>query len=113
MSTHDDDILDFDFFDEGATTEAPAREEAGRRPSGGGPRRPHVRPGGWTPLLRLIGLIAFAILLVVLVVVWAQGCAGDRKRDSVRRLHGRPAARRAEFGQDRADHWRSCSRRRV
>ena len=41
-----------------------------------------MRPGGWTPLLRLIGLIAFAILLVVLVVVWAQGCAGDRKRDA-------------------------------
>ncbi len=80
MTTHDDDILDFDFFDEGATREAPAREETSRRPSGEGPRGPRLRSGGLTPLLRLIGLIAFAILLVVLVVVWAQGCASDRQR---------------------------------
>ena len=106
MSTHDEDILDFDFFDEGATTEAPAREEPGGRPSGRGPRRPHVRPGGWTPLLRLIGLIAFAILLVVLVVVWAQGCAGDRKRDSYSNYTGdlRPIAQdSAKIGQDLAE----------
>ena len=82
MTTHDDDILDFDFFDEGATREAPAREETSRRPSGEGPRGPRLRSGGLTPLLRLIGLIAFAILLVVLVVVWAQGCASDRQRDA-------------------------------
>jgi hypothetical protein len=106
VSTHDEDILDFDFFDEGATTEAPAREETGRRPSGRGPRRPHVRPGGWTPLLRLIGLIAFAILLVVLVVVWAQGCAGDRKRDTYADYMGelRPVAQdSAKIGQDLAE----------
>jgi hypothetical protein len=106
VSTHDDDILDFDFFDEGATTEAPAREEAGRRPSGRGPRRPHVRPGGWTPLLRLVGLIAFAILLVVLVVVWAQGCAGDRKRDAYADYTGdlRPIAQdSSKIGQDLAE----------
>jgi hypothetical protein len=106
VSTHDEDILDFDFFDEGATTEAPAREEPGGRPSGRGPRRPHVRPGGWTPLLRLIGLIAFAILLVVLVVVWAQGCAGDRKRDAYSDYSGelRPIAQdSAKIGQDLAE----------
>ena len=57
--------------------------------SGGPPREPrtpaaHAVPlrGTWTPLLRLIALIGLAILLVVLVVVWAQGCAGDRKRDA-------------------------------
>jgi hypothetical protein len=104
VSTHDEDILDFDFFDEGATTEAPAREE-GRRPSTRGPRGP-VRPGGWTPLLRLIGLIAFAILLVVLVVVWAQGCAGDRKRDAYVDYMGdlRPIAQNsASIGQKLAE----------
>ena len=88
MSTHDDDILDFDFFDEGATHEdAPTREGRGGdgRPPRGGPRRPQFRaPGGLTPLLRLVGLIAFAILIVVLLVVWAQGCASDNQRGSYR-----------------------------
>lgn len=88
MTTRDDDILDFDFVDEGATTEAPPREARGgdRRsgpPPGGPPRPPRPRlRSGWTPLLRLVGLIAFAILVVVLLVVWAQGCSSDRKRDS-------------------------------
>jgi hypothetical protein len=90
VSTHDDDILDFDFFDEGATREdAPTRESRGeirRVPRrGGGPRRPQFRPGaGLTPLLRLVGLIAFAILVVVLLVVWAQGCASDHQRGAYR-----------------------------
>jgi hypothetical protein len=90
VSTQDDDILDFDFFDESATREdAPTREGRGgeRRPSrgGGGPRRPQLRgPGGLTPLLRLVGLIAFAILIVVLLVVWAQGCASDHQRGAYR-----------------------------
>jgi hypothetical protein len=86
VSTHDDDILDFDFFDEGATHEdASTRGSRGgdRRPDRreGGPRPPRLRgPGGWTPLLRLVGLIALAILIVVLLVVWAQGCASDHER---------------------------------
>jgi hypothetical protein len=90
VSTHDDDILDFDFFDEGATREDhPTRETHGdeRRPAqrGGGPRRPQFRAGGGlTPLLRLVGLIAFAILIVVLLVVWAQGCSSDHQRGAYR-----------------------------
>jgi len=90
VSTHDDDILDFDFFDESATREdAPTREGRGdRRPSrgGNGPRRPQFRgSGGLTPLLRLVGLIAFAILIVVLLAVWAQGCASDHQRGAYKR----------------------------
>ncbi|HZO50030.1 MAG TPA: CARDB domain-containing protein [Gaiellaceae bacterium] len=89
MSTHDDDILDFDFFDEGATREdAHTREQrrgAERRaPRRGGPRRPQLRAGSATPLLRLVGLIALAILIVVLLVVWAQGCASDHQRGAYR-----------------------------
>jgi len=85
VSTHDDDILDFDFFDEGATREdSPTKEGRGgerRPPRDGGPRRPQFRaPAGLTPLLRLVGLIAFAILIVVLLVVWAQGCVSDNQR---------------------------------
>ncbi len=86
MSTRDDDILDFDFFDE---EDAPSWEEPeaieiqptpverGRRGRGSrfGP------PRNLTPLLRLIGLIALAILVVVLLLVWVEGCTTDAKRD--------------------------------
>jgi len=85
VSTRDDDILDFDFFDEEEppTWEEPPEHGSGP-PRGRGPRGPRTRfraPGNLTPLLRLIALIALAILIVVLLVVWAEGCASDRKRD--------------------------------
>jgi hypothetical protein len=86
MSSRDDDILDFDFFDE---EDAPSWEdpegievvptpvERGRRGRGSrfGP------PRNLTPLLRLIGLVALAILVVVLLLVWVEGCTTDAKRD--------------------------------
>src|SRR5262245_34480184 len=86
MSTRDNDILDFDFFDE---EDAPAWEEPegsesqpqpterGRRGRGSGLRPPR----NLTPLLRLIGLIALAILVVVLLVVWVEGCTEEAKLD--------------------------------
>jgi hypothetical protein len=84
MSSRDEDILDFDFFDE---EDAPAWEEPegfeqppperGRR--GRGPR--FTPPRNFTPLLRLIGLIALAILVVVLLVVWIDGCTAEAQRD--------------------------------
>ena len=82
MTVHDDDILDFDFVDDETREIAPTTRPAGRPPvgggpRGGGPRRPQLRaPHGLTPLLRLAGLVAFAILVVVLLAVWVQGCAG-------------------------------------
>ena len=87
MSTRDEDILDFDFFDE---EDAPSWEEPegvesepppdrGRRGRGGGSR--FGPPRNLTPLLRLIGLIALAILVVVLLVVWVEGCTAEAKRD--------------------------------
>ena len=48
------------------------------RPAGRGPLS---APGNLTPLLRLVGLIALAILIVVLLAVWVEGCATDRKRE--------------------------------
>ena len=38
-------------------------------------------PGNLTPLVRLVALIGLAILIVVLLVVWVEGCATDRKRE--------------------------------
>ncbi|MGH3073099.1 MAG: CARDB domain-containing protein [Gaiellaceae bacterium] len=87
MSSRDTDF-EFDFFEEPETQEAPGRSERTlRRPLGGGrgPRMPRgpIRPkAGFTPLLRLLGLIAFAILIVVLLLLWAQSCQEDKKRDS-------------------------------
>jgi hypothetical protein len=85
MSTRDDDILDFDFFDEeeppsweepeGYEPQSPS--ERGRRGRGSGFRPPR----NLTPLLRLIGLIALAILVVVLLVVWVEGCTEEAKLD--------------------------------
>jgi hypothetical protein len=49
----------------------------GRRGRGSGFRPPR----NLTPLLRLVGLIALAILVVVLLVVWVEGCAADAKLD--------------------------------
>jgi virulence-associated protein VagC len=77
MSERDTDI-EFDFFeDEPATTEAQST-----RPARRGPRPPIRPPAGVTPLLRLIGLIAFAILVVVLLVFAVQSCRGSQKRDT-------------------------------
>lgn len=83
MSTRDEDILDFDFFDE---EEAPAWEEpdgfeSHSRPTERGRGSRFTPPRNLTPLLRLIGLIALAILVVVLLVVWVEGCTADAKRE--------------------------------
>src|SRR4029077_2527742 len=101
MSEHDTD-LDFDFFDDDEPPPSrPAEEETqvGREPAaerrgGGGPpggrppprgaARPRGRPPpiGMTPLLRLAGLIAFAILIVVLIVFWVSSCQDAGKKSS-------------------------------
>jgi hypothetical protein len=93
MSEHDTD-LDFDFFDDDEPPTRPAQEEptptrepppAERR----GSRRPPSgrTPVGMTPLLRLAGLIAFAILIVVLLVFWISSCQGASKKSSYKRYY--------------------------
>jgi hypothetical protein len=87
MSEREPDF-EFDFFEEPETQEASGRgDRTLRRPlgRGRGPRRPRgpIRPSaGFTPLLRLLGLIAFAILVVVLLLLWVQSCQEDQKRDA-------------------------------
>jgi hypothetical protein len=85
MSERDDDINDFDFFDEPATVERQSTQRVRiprRRGEGGSPRPPIRPPQGFTPLLRLVGLIAFAILIVVLLVFWVQSCQGNAKKNA-------------------------------
>ena len=76
MSERDD--IEFDFFEEPDTRETP--EERPRR----GPRPPVRPPTGLTPLLRLIGLISFAILIVLLLVLWVNGCRENKRKDAYR-----------------------------
>jgi hypothetical protein len=85
VSTRDEDILDFDFFDEQEppTWDEPEEQRPGP-PRGRGPRPPRRgfrAPGNLTPLLRLVALIGLAILVVVLLAVWVEGCASEQKRD--------------------------------
>jgi hypothetical protein len=80
MSERETTEIEFDFFDEPATTEAARPERTTRRPRRG--RRPPGPPSGLTPLLRLVGLISFAILVVVLLVFWISSCRGEAKRDT-------------------------------
>ena len=94
--TERDTDLDFDFFDddpepsERFDEEGPPREPV---QAGGGrpPRRPPVArpPVGLTPLLRLAGLIAFAILIIVLFVFWISSCQGASKKNSYKRYMDR------------------------
>jgi hypothetical protein len=90
MTERDDDIIEFDFFDEPETEQATQRRPALRprqsgRPGGGPPRRPTFRgPQGVTPLLRLILLIALAIFVVIVLVFWVQSCRSDSRTSAYR-----------------------------
>ncbi len=82
MTVHDDDILDFDFVDDETRELPPPSQPGGTRPPEGptGGRPPAPPPRGsnaLTPLLRLAALVALAILVVVLLAVWVQGCAAE------------------------------------
>jgi hypothetical protein len=93
MTEHDTD-LDFDFFDDDEPSTRPVQEEppATREPPPAerrGSRRPPSgrSPVGMTPLLRLAGLIAFAILIVVLLVFWISSCQGASKKSSYKNYY--------------------------
>lgn len=86
MDPRDDDI-EFDFFeDEPATTEAASTLHRVRLPRRGGrgtgPRRPVSVPGGLTPQLRLLALIAIIIAVLVFFGLVLQSCASTSKHDS-------------------------------
>lgn len=91
--------IEFDFFEEPETQEATARPRSSR----GGPRGPIRPPTGFTPLLRLAGLIAFAILIVVLLVFWISSCRDESKKDTYRdyiSAIGGVGTRSQEIGRD-------------
>src|SRR5919202_5333129 len=111
----DIDDIDFDFFDEPETEEATQRRPRvvprpqNARPGGGGggggrpPRRP-IRPAqGLAPLLRLTGLIAVAILVVILVVFGVRRCSASSKEHEYQSYMGdvrKLAGASEELGQE-------------
>jgi hypothetical protein len=80
MSERESSEIEFDFFEEPATTEGARPDRPPRRARR--PRRPPGPPSGLTPLLRLVGLISLAILIVVLLVFWVSSCRGEAKKDT-------------------------------
>jgi len=75
--TDDDDDLEFDFFDEPRTSEAPTQAEpAPKRPGGPPPVRPRS-PGGNAPILRLGLLLLAAIGIAVGLVFGINSCRDD------------------------------------
>jgi hypothetical protein len=116
MSTYDRDDgeeFEFEFFDEPATQEAPARaRRLPRMERTGGPRRPRPPmrpPTGIVPLARLVGLIAIAIVIVVGFVFWVGACQGKSKHDQyasyaakVRSLASSSTALGTEFASELA-----------
>jgi hypothetical protein len=70
--------IEFDFFDDSPTVEAPSREGA---PPKRGPRLPTGPPtGSQQSLFRLGILIAGAILLAVVLVLWVNHCRSGQKK---------------------------------
>lgn len=108
MTERDSDI-EFDFFDEPETQETTQRRRLRTTPTGRGPgppRRP-VRPSpGLVPLLRLVGLVAGAIVLVVVLVFLVQNCRGASKQNAYKDYLGdvqRIASGSANVGRDLND----------
>ena len=85
MTRFDDDDIEFDFFAEPETREAQPQERGFRVPTrGGGGGGGSRRPAAPTPLLRLLGLVGFAILIIVLLVLWVSSCGGTSKASAFR-----------------------------
>jgi hypothetical protein len=107
MSEHDTD-LDFDFFDDDEPVTRQTVDEEGQPDPEQGPgekrrgsRRPPSgrSPVGMTPLLRLAGLIAFAILIVVLLVFWISSCQGASKKSSYKHYYEKVGVVAKDSGQ--------------
>ena len=93
MSEYDSDI-EFDFFDEQETGESPSpgdRSRSQRTPPGGPPAR-RTDHAGIPPTARLVGLIAFGILIIVLLVLWVQSCSSTSRTSSYRSYLSKVAA---------------------
>jgi hypothetical protein len=88
--------IEFDFFDDSPTAEASERERTPRR----GPRMPTRPPTGGQPSLFRLGiLIAGAILLAVVLVIWVNSCRAGQKKGEYRDYMEAVAGRASESEQ--------------
>jgi hypothetical protein len=88
--------IEFDFFDDSPTAEASGRERTPRR----GPRMPRRPPTGNQPSLFRLGiLIAGAILLAVVLVIWVNSCRAGQKKGEYRDYMEAVAGRASESEQ--------------
>ena len=86
--------IEFDFFDESPTVEGSKREAPPRR----GPRMPTRPPSGVQPSLFRLGiLIAGAILLAVILVLWVNSCRSGQKKAEYRDYMEAVAGRASEL----------------
>ena len=79
----DDDDLEFEFFDEPHTVEAPTRVQPPRGGPGPPDEPPPVRPrapGAGTPVIRLAALIGGAIVIAVALVFGITSCRGGKSK---------------------------------
>lgn len=78
----DDTEIEFDFFDDAPTTEAPPKEVPPPR------RRRRMPPGPTGPggrgIARLVAVIGGAILLAVVLVLWVNSCRESKKESEYR-----------------------------
>jgi len=86
MSQHDDDIQ-FDFFEDEPATSETAQQSKVRLPrrggsNGNGGGSSLAPPRGPAPLLRLLGLVAVAVGVILLFAVLINSCAGTSRKDS-------------------------------
>jgi hypothetical protein len=83
----DDEDLEFEFFEEPKTVEAPTRVQPPRRgpgpPGEPPPARPRA-PGAGTPVVRLAALIAGAIIVAVALVFGITSCRGGKSPGAYR-----------------------------
>jgi hypothetical protein len=88
--------IEFDFFDESPTVEGPTRDDAPPKK-----RRMPTRPpsGGTQGLFRLGVLIAAAILLAVILVLWVNSCRAGQKRAEYQDYMEAVSARATESGE--------------
>jgi hypothetical protein len=76
-----DDDIEFDFFEDEATTTAPPpRVRLPRR--NGAPRRRYGPPRGAAPLVRLLLLVGLVVFLVLFFGLLIQSCASASKHDA-------------------------------
>src|SRR5262245_18492539 len=86
MDQRDDDIQ-FDVFEDEPATSETAQTSRMRLPrrsgsNGDGGQRSFAPPRGSAPFLRLLGLVAVAVGVVLLFAVLINSCAGSSRKDS-------------------------------